>query len=124
MAGLACGAGGGGVSPSDITLQIIKDVATKRGVSFADVMGGSREATINLTRQEAMYEVYIQRPNLSYPAIGTVFNRDHTTCLHGVRKHCERIGVQYAALAFMRNRRGLLTPSAFEVYGEAMRRAA
>jgi chromosomal replication initiation ATPase DnaA len=34
----------------------------------------------------AYYEVRRQRPHLSFPEIGRIFNRDHTTAIYGIAK--------------------------------------
>lgn len=68
--------------------EIIMDVlADFPGVSIADVKGPRRNKAVVRARQLAVYEVYRRRPDLSYPQIGRIFgDRDHTTCLHAVRK--------------------------------------
>jgi chromosomal replication initiation ATPase DnaA len=67
-------------------IDIIRLVATRHGVSVADIKGATRVFHIVAARQEAMALVYKLRPDLSLPAIGRIFDRDHTTVLHAVRK--------------------------------------
>lgn len=67
-------------------IDIIRVVATRHGVSVADIKGATRVFHIVAARQEAMVLVYKLRPDLSLPAIGRIFDRDHTTVLHAVRK--------------------------------------
>lgn len=73
--------------------HIIRDTAAKYGVSSADIVGRSRERSVLIpARQEAMYFCAKDTP-YGMPEIGKAFNRDHTTVLHGIRKHCERAGI-------------------------------
>jgi hypothetical protein len=73
--------------------HIIRDTAAKYGVSAADIVGRSRERSVLIpARQEAMYFCAKDTP-YGMPEIGKAFNRDHTTVLHGIRKHCERTGI-------------------------------
>lgn len=57
------------------------------GVTIERIKGPSRNRAICRARMEAIYAVRMERPDLSYPAIGRWFGgRDHTTILHSVRK--------------------------------------
>ena len=67
--------------------QIVAEVALKHGLKMSDLTGPYRHKSIVKARHEAMWRVR-DETNLSYPQIGRVLgNRDHTTVLHGVRKH-------------------------------------
>lgn len=112
------------VSPSQATRDIIKAVADRHKVSMADMMSESRQYWITHPRHEAMYEVFVQRPKLSYPEIGRLFGRDHTSVLHGVRAHCGRIGVRYQDVMMMRKRTYWLRAETFAAYAQVMKRAA
>lgn len=57
-----------------------------RGVTLAEVKGPLRNRSIVEARFACIYAVRQQRPDLSYPAIGRFFNKDHTSCLHAVNK--------------------------------------
>lgn len=72
----------------------IKVVALRRGVSVEDIMVGDRTRPNVNARHEAMY---LLRRNfgLSYPRIGAIMGRDHTTVMNGVRAHAARIGVKW-----------------------------
>lgn len=79
--------------------DVIAEVARARGVSTTDITGSNRSRLLVQHRQEAAFEIYVQCPHLSYPAIGNVLGqRDHTTAIWSVKKHCERLGVPYAAV--------------------------
>lgn len=66
--------------------RIIKAVALKHNVQVAAIMGPSKSGRIVAIRHEAMVRVYQARPDLSLPQIGKLFDRDHTSVLHALRK--------------------------------------
>lgn len=74
---------------------VVEAVARCHGLDYEDLVGMRRSRAYAWPRQEAMYEVYRRCPHLSYPAIGKLFGRDHTTVLYGVREHCLRNGIVY-----------------------------
>lgn len=67
-------------------VEIIRVVAVKHGISVQDIKSESRSRHMVEARHEAMALVYKLRPDLSLPAIGRIFNRDHTSVLNAVRK--------------------------------------
>lgn len=70
---------------------IIKEVADKHGLMFSYMFVRARNAKLILARQEAFYRLRTEL-KLSFPRIGRIFHgMDHTTILHGVRKHEERM---------------------------------
>lgn len=70
--------------------KIIRDVAKKHGFSVEEIYGKARNQLVVAARQEAMYEVAMAYPYFSTPRLGGIFQRDHSTIYHGVRRHCER----------------------------------
>ena len=66
-----------------IIIEVLEDFP---GVSVEDIKGIRRSKHIIRPRQLAIYEVFRQRPDMSSPVIGRIFNRDHTTILHAVKK--------------------------------------
>lgn len=66
--------------------EIIKRVCWENYADVADVLGTSRNRRIVAVRQRAMAEVRKQRPDLHLTDIGRLFNRDHTTVLHALKK--------------------------------------
>jgi len=56
------------------------------GTTWADVKSLRRTRELVAPRQACMVAVYDERKDLSLPQIGRLFNRDHTTVLHAVRK--------------------------------------
>jgi chromosomal replication initiation ATPase DnaA len=70
--------------------SILIQTALKYGLTIDDLTGRSREARIAHPRQEAMWRMKHETP-MSYPAIGRRLNRDHSTVLHGVKAHQQRL---------------------------------
>lgn len=70
--------------------QIIADIALIYGVTYADVMSVRRTQQIVRARQHIMFELS-QRTPWSIAQIGRFLGRDHTSVLHGVKKHQKRI---------------------------------
>ena len=69
--------------------SILDDVSASYGVSVADLKGPSRRKAIVGPRQEAMWRM-VETGKWSFPQIARVFNRDHTTVLHGWRQVSKR----------------------------------
>lgn len=71
--------------------RIRREVAKYYGIRHIDIISARRTADITWPRQIAMYLCRNLTP-FSYPQIGRQFgNRDHTTCLHAVRKVDARV---------------------------------
>jgi hypothetical protein len=87
------------VNPQPITMrEIAEDVAYRHGVSVDDLTGPSRAKMHTGPRQEAMW-MMSKAKRWSLPRIGQFFgDRDHTTVLHGVRRHEQRLKDEQAAL--------------------------
>ena len=68
---------------------IAREVALRTGVPVWEMQGPSRVAWITEARHEAMYRCR-HEAHCSLTIIGRYFNRDHTTALHGIRKHAAR----------------------------------
>lgn len=70
---------------------IIQSIAMKHGVTVENIKSNSRIHKHVLARQEAAYELRINR-NFSLTKIGQMLgNRDHTTILYSIRKHKQRL---------------------------------
>jgi hypothetical protein len=71
--------------------RIAIDVARKHGVSFLDLISPRRSQTIVVARHECFWRCR-NETTMSLPQIGKRFGgRDHTTVLHGVKKHEQRL---------------------------------
>lgn len=82
------------IPPMPPTPRLICAKACERsGIAWEVFSSSTRKATVVVERQRLMYALYWGWQKSSLPAIGRLLGgRDHTTCLHGVRKHAERIG--------------------------------
>lgn len=77
------------MTPREASLKIIKDTAGKYRLTSEQLIGHSRFKELVLARHEAFY--LLQRKGLSTPQIGRLMNRDHSTVIHGIREHINRI---------------------------------
>jgi transposase len=65
--------------------QIIAHVARESGIKVDEILGPSRRIHVVAARHKAIVQVARERPDMSLPAIGRRFRRDHTTILHALR---------------------------------------
>jgi chromosomal replication initiation ATPase DnaA len=68
--------------------DLIADVARRHGVTVAEVLSTDRRRILVWARQEAAY--LLRGQDLSYPQIGELLHRDHTTVIHAVRSYDAR----------------------------------
>jgi chromosomal replication initiation ATPase DnaA len=81
----------GKCSDPEIARKLAMSVATKHGISFADLTSHKRDASLVRARHEAMWRLR-QNTRLSYPQIGKILgDRDHSTIIHGIRRHEQRM---------------------------------
>ncbi|WP_313044969.1 helix-turn-helix domain-containing protein [Brevundimonas sp.] len=67
--------------------QVVDFIAERHGLTFQQMIGQQRVASVARPRQIAMYVMREVCPHLSLPAIGRILGgRDHTTILHGVQR--------------------------------------
>lgn len=64
-------------------LEIVSETERVTGVSRAEILGKKRHRNIVKARWLAMQRA--RDIGLSYPEIGRVFDRDHTSVMHGVK---------------------------------------
>lgn len=74
---------------------IVAQVASEHGLTTADLYGPRRTRDVAWPRQEAIWRVH-QLGKHSLPAIGALFNRDHTTVLHSIRAYEKRLAQDVA----------------------------
>jgi len=65
--------------------QIIEEVESLFEIEEGSILNGGRDGTLARARQLAMYLVR-EMSDLSYPAIGHIFHKDHTTILYAHKK--------------------------------------
>lgn len=70
--------------------EIATSVALRHGFKMEDLLRQDRYAPLVRARQEAIYFVR-ELTDLSYLAMGDIFDRDHSTLVYSVRKHRERL---------------------------------
>lgn len=79
------------VKPLVTWRTIARDVAAKHGLPLSDLMSIRRNRTAVAARHEAFWRCRMET-TLSLPQIGHRFGgRDHSTVLHGLRKHAQRM---------------------------------
>ena len=71
-------------------LSIMKEIAKKRGVSLELILSKRQLPDIADARHEAMYEVARRCQRLSYPQIGRLFEKDHSTVYLAVKRWPEK----------------------------------
>ena len=65
-------------------------------ITLDEMNSPRREKRFIYARHEAMYLVARDCSRLSYPRIGRMFDRDHTTIIFGIRAHAKRSGLPRA----------------------------
>ena len=71
---------------------LIRDVAEQYGLTPEDIQASSQKATIAHPRQHVYYALYATG-RCSLSMIGSWFNKDHSTILHGIRRHARRFNL-------------------------------
>lgn len=79
--------------------EIIAAVAKETGMTVAMLVGDRRSRPIVAARHMAYWRV-ARETGASLAAIGRAFgDRDHTTIIHGIRKHEQRCGLKSPEIA-------------------------
>lgn len=73
--------------------EIVAELARERQVPLNTLLSQRRLKELVAVRHEAMWRLY-EETSLSLPQIGRLMKRDHTTVIHGILKHKERMGLQ------------------------------
>lgn len=71
------------LKPEEIIRQVLKDYWP---VTVEEIKGVARERYISEARAQCMYRVHKLRPDISFPRLGKIFHRDHSTVMHACRK--------------------------------------
>lgn len=78
----------------EIWTDIVAEVLAKHGVTRAELMSAQRGVHIVACRHEVFYRMS-KETTLSLPQIGKrIGGKDHTTVLHGIRRHAAKIGAK------------------------------
>jgi len=70
--------------------EVVKEVSRETGVSVSGLLGHRRQQSIVIARQYMFYRLALECPHLSIADIGRRAGKDHTSVLHGIKKHCAR----------------------------------
>ena len=71
--------------------QVLDEVAAKHGLTVADLKAKRATRDYSWPRQEAMYRLH-KELGISSTVTGRILGgRDHTTVMHGARRHAERM---------------------------------
>ena len=70
--------------------QVVKKMAEKHNMSVETLMSATRIMSIVRARQEAMYHIKMET-GCSFLELARFFRKDHTTIMHGIERHLERI---------------------------------
>lgn len=93
----------GGLKRDAIGIRaIVAAVSHQTGIPQAEILGQSRVRDVAKARQAAM--ALARRQGYSYPQIGRVFQRDHTTIIHACKVMGQAIQ-QAEAIPTFRSRR-------------------
>jgi chromosomal replication initiation ATPase DnaA len=65
---------------------VVERIARENGVNVGEIIGQRRAKYLVAIRDKAIRAVADEFPDMSLPAIGRTFSRDHTTILHSLRK--------------------------------------
>lgn len=68
-------------SVTRIVMEVLQDFP---GITWEDILSPRRSRGLIEPRRACIIAVCSQRPDLSFPAVGKIFHRDHTTILHAV----------------------------------------
>lgn len=84
------------LTPTEQRMAIVREVAEQAGVAPHLVMGPSRKPNVCRARWAAMAALQERMGDKSW-RIGRLFARDHTTVIHGLRRHAELTAIEAEA---------------------------
>jgi len=84
------------VHPRRSFTDVLRDVSRETGVGSKMLLGHRRHQFLVDARHLLFYRVAVECPHLSIADIGRRAGKDHTTVLHGLKRHAERFGLPYA----------------------------
>lgn len=73
-------------TPREIRMAVIEEVAERHGVPLRHVLSRRRDRHIVAARHAAIRELRERFDGDSLPNIARLFNRDHTSIVHALRK--------------------------------------
>lgn len=69
-----------------VALAVLGEVGAKHGIGLEQIAGLSRERHVVRARYEAISRLR-DECHLSYPSIGSMLGRDHSSVMYGYRRH-------------------------------------
>ncbi|HEY3237398.1 MAG TPA: helix-turn-helix domain-containing protein [Polyangiaceae bacterium] len=74
-------------------IPLLRQICDHRGVGMHELCGRGRSQNLGRARQELWWQIR-NHPHrcYSYPEIGRLFHRDHTTIRHGILAYQKRAG--------------------------------
>lgn len=73
-------------------ISIARRIAEKHGVTLADIIAPSKAKRLTPIRFEIWATIQVEHPKFSSVQIGSCFDRDHTTILHGIKRWKQMTG--------------------------------
>lgn len=70
--------------------RMVEQVARRHEITVDEILSPDRSRRLILPRWHAFSE--LRRIGFSYPSIGKIMGRDHSTVIHGIRKFAEMEG--------------------------------
>ena len=82
-----------------LVCEVLKVASARYEVTIDDILGDSHARAFSYPRQFVAWSLYEMRlpdgsRRFSMPQIGRYLRRDHTTILHAIRAHEQRVGVR------------------------------
>jgi chromosomal replication initiation ATPase DnaA len=77
-------------------LGLTRTIAIAHDVTMIELVGRRRTQALSAARQELWAELYA-RGHWSYPRLGELFDRDHTTIMAGVASYERRLVIKATA---------------------------
>lgn len=74
----------------DDARSIVEQIAGRYSIGVRELMSSDRSRRLIRPRWHAYFA--LREAGFSYPAIGEIMNRDHSTVMHGIRKLSEMDG--------------------------------
>lgn len=80
-----------GILRRESVRKVVEAISEKTGIPPERIVSVTRNKAVVAARHWAFYE--LQQAGFSLTQMGRMFQKDHTTVLHGIRKHMKRTGI-------------------------------
>lgn len=75
------------MTPRERTLEIVREIGERYNIGLRDLLSDQRRRPVAWARFHCYAELYSR--GMTASEIGRVFNRDHSTILHGIKRAAE-----------------------------------